>query len=228
MHLFPTIRGLILTGIVFTMPLCAQTPQQPQLSNPQQSPQTAQVTYHSGQLTVSAHNSSLNEILRDISRHTGMKITGGVPDERVYGQYGPAAPSQVLARLLDGAGSNMLLLQATANSPAELILTPRSGPPTPPDPNAAAREAAMETSRPAYPAYRPEYPPASHPEANAPANPAQSGASPSQPTANRPQPTGQSGTQPGAQPSNAPRTPQQIYEELQRLRQQRQQQRLQP
>ncbi|HZY60904.1 MAG TPA: hypothetical protein VFE38_00155 [Edaphobacter sp.] len=200
MRLFATIRGIVFAGAISTMLLPAQTSQQ-------QSPQAAQITYANGQLSVSAHNSSLNEILRDISRHTGMKISGGVTDERVFGQYGPAAPSVVLGQLLDGTGSNMLLLQATATSPAELILTPRNGSPTPPDPN-AAREAAMQEPppQPAYPPARPEYPPASQPEANAPANS-------SQPVA-----------QPATPEGNTPRTPQQIYQELQRLQQQRQQQ----
>ena len=72
-------------------------------------PHRADVSYRNGLLTVAAANSSLNQILREISRQTGMKITGGVADERVFGTYGPAAPGKVLNSLLDGTGSNMLL-----------------------------------------------------------------------------------------------------------------------
>jgi hypothetical protein len=50
----------------------------------------AKVVYSGGQLQVTAMNSSLNQILRAIERQTGMKIAGGVADERVYGKYGPA------------------------------------------------------------------------------------------------------------------------------------------
>ncbi len=92
----------------------------------------AQVSCADGQLTVRAQNSSLNGILRAIARCTGMRITGRVADQRVFGNYGPAAPATVLATLLDGTGSNMLLQEAAADRPAELILTPRLGGPTPP------------------------------------------------------------------------------------------------
>ena len=96
----------------------------------------AVVTYAAGMLDVRANNSSLNQILREISRLTGMKITGGVADERVFGNYGPAEPSTILATLLDGTGSNMLIRETAGNAPAELVLTPRGGGATPPSPNA--------------------------------------------------------------------------------------------
>ena len=48
----------------------------------------ARVEFSGNQLSITAENSSLNEILSEISRLTGMKITGGVADERVYGSYG--------------------------------------------------------------------------------------------------------------------------------------------
>lgn len=94
----------------------------------------ADVTYANGLLTIAADNSSLNQILREIARQTGMKITGSVGDERVFGRYGPSTPARVLASLLDGTGSNMLLRETASNAPAELILTPREGGPTPPQP----------------------------------------------------------------------------------------------
>jgi len=96
----------------------------------------AQVAYLQGQLSIAADNSSLNQILREISRQTGMTITGGVTDERVFGKYGPGPPSEILASLLDGTGSNMLLRESASNVPTELILTPREGGVTPPNPNA--------------------------------------------------------------------------------------------
>lgn len=187
MQRFAKIRFIAIIGIAFSTLLQAQTPQPPQ--------HPARVTYANGQLFVSANNSSLNQILRDIARETGMKITGGVTDERVFGQYGPASPSKILGELLDGTGSNMLLLQATTATPAELILTPRQGGPTPPNPNAVEEE-------PLPPPVRPQYPIATPPEANAPRN--------------------TSG--PAQQSPNAPKTPQQIYEQLQRMRQQQQRQ----
>ena len=72
----------------------------------------AQIVYAQGQLQVVADNSSLNQILRDIAQQTGMKITGGVVDQRVFGKYGPGAPAEILATLLNGTGCNMLLREA--------------------------------------------------------------------------------------------------------------------
>ncbi len=102
----------------------------------------AQVTCTGGQIAVRADNSSLSGILRAIANCTGMRITGGVEDQRVFGNYGPAAPATILATLLDGTGSNMLLQETAADQPAVLILTPRTGGPTPPSPTAAADEEA--------------------------------------------------------------------------------------
>jgi hypothetical protein len=93
------------------------------------------VSWVEGKLTVTANGSSLNQILRQIERKAGLQITGGVTDERVYGSYGPGSLGDVLGLLLDGTGSNMLLVGSSTEA-AELILTPRQGGPTPPNPNA--------------------------------------------------------------------------------------------
>jgi hypothetical protein len=157
-----------------------------------QTPQHAQVTFANGKLSVSANNSSLNQILHDIGHETGMKITGGVTDERVFGQYGPAAPAKILGELLEGTGSNMLLMHATTGAPAKLVLTPRHGAATPPNPEAYRED-------PTPPPVRPQYP-MTPPEENAAPNPAASG--------------------PRQRSPNAVKTPQQIYEQLQNMRQQ--------
>jgi hypothetical protein len=175
-------------------------------------PHLAQVTYTSGALSVSADNSSLNQILREISRETGINIVGGVTDERVFGQYGPNATAQVLAALLDGTGSNMLLVHSDGDTPAQLILTPRHGGPTPPNPNAAALEEGSapqntppaETGEGRHERTGQTVPPPPPPDA--PATPA-TGAPPA--------------SDPGQPDSpNGVKTPQQIYDQLQRLRQQ--------
>jgi hypothetical protein len=93
----------------------------------------AEVTYRHGQIAIDADNSSLSQILRDISRLTGMKITGNSSDERVFGRYGPASATQILEKLLDGTGINMLLLETASGAPANLILTPREGGASPPN-----------------------------------------------------------------------------------------------
>lgn len=188
-----------------------ETPQFP-LTPIQRPPQRAQVTYANGRLSISADNSSLNQILRQIASDTGMKITGGVSDDRVFGQYGPADPAQVLAQLLDGTGSNMILVHREGEARAELILTPRQGGPTPPNPNAHTVDERSERDEPAPEPARVEEPaqPTIAPPITSPIPPAApNSASPS----NSSQPDSPNGV----------KTPQQIYEQLQRLRNQQQQ-----
>jgi hypothetical protein len=158
----------------------------------------ATVVYAKGQLEVSADNSSLNQILHEISRQTGMKITGGVADEKVYGKYGPAASSDVLADLLGGMGCNMLLRENAAKDPTELILTPRGGGPTPPNPNAAGFDT------------EPEQVPAVSAAAQTP--------NPHPPPPNVPGVGGLGGAEANQTPGTA-KTPQQIYEQLQQMHQ---------
>jgi hypothetical protein len=192
-----------------TIPPAPQVPLRPQ----QTPPSRAQVTYTNGELFVAANNSSLNQILRQISSNTGMKVTGGVADERVFGNYGPADPVQVLTSLLDGTATNMILVQRDDASLAELILTPRNGGPTPPNPHAAAFDDRSEPQRnfsaQPNPTSESAPPPQNNPIAP-PANPA---------TTTTPTPAGT--TQPDS--PNGVKTPQQIYEQLQRMRQQQQQ-----
>ncbi|MGI4829229.1 MAG: hypothetical protein ACRYFU_13700 [Janthinobacterium lividum] len=118
----------------------------------------ARVNCAGGELAVHADNSSLNGILRSISQCTGMKITGGVADQRVFGDYGPAAPATVLATLLDGTGSNMLLSETAAAQPALLILTPRTGGATPPGPLSVADDDVDEANTTGQPASGPKQP----------------------------------------------------------------------
>jgi hypothetical protein len=173
-------------------------------------PNHAQVTYTAGALFVLASNSSLNQILREISHETGIKISGGVTDERVFGRYGPDTPDQILSALLDGTGSNMLLVQGDGNTPAELVLTPRQGGPSPPNPNAHAFDEGAENrniynARPSEP--QPEQQPV--PEQSQPiAPPGTAGAAPAD------------SSQP--QSPNGVKTPQQIYDQLQSIRQHQQ------
>ena len=177
----------------------------------------AQVSFTEGKLEVTADNSSLNQILREIGRLTGMKITGGVVDDRVFGKYGPAAPAEILGDLLAGSGSNMLLRETASSAPEELILTPKQGGPSPPNPNAAGFEDDVSPARPAQfepPGARPPYEQPNHNQGfvNAPSGAPQS----STPTAAPNPPSTGAGT---PQSPNGVQTPQQIYEQLQRLQQ---------
>jgi hypothetical protein len=181
------------------------------LTPSQQQPKHAQITCANGILSVSADNASLNQILHQISHDTGMKITGGVVDERVFGQYGPAPTSQILAALLDGTGSNMLFLAPNGDTPAELILTPRQGGPTPPNPNASTAE-----DKPSDSEDSPFQPQVTRPESEGP--PARNKPFPPVTPSTYPSPAPLEGAQPDS--TNGVKTPQQIYDQLQRQRQQ--------
>jgi hypothetical protein len=208
----------------------------------------AEVVFSDGKLEVTANDSSLNQILREVSRATGMKITGGVVDERVYGKYGPAPASAVLANLLEGTGSNMLLREnaADADAPMELVLTPRMGGPSPPNPNAPGYD-----DDPSPPPFAAPLPDSAPPVANGPAQlpfsrpvptpaltsteatpqtPPPGGivSAPTVAPATEPgttpgpttQSTGTSDTTSGTASPNGVPTPQQIYQQLQQLQQQ--------
>jgi hypothetical protein len=214
-------------------PAPVEPPQYPVYTPPPTPPASrAQVTYSAGMLSVTANNSSLNQILREISRLTGMKITGGVNDERVFATYGPAPPATVVTALLDGTGSNFLLVNSVANPdggtapPVELVLTPRHGGPTPPNPNAASSNdtADFENLAPPTPANY-AAPPVAAPSAPPAGVPAQNNAPAPVSPPDGSTPAAPSTPSDAATPDNpnGVKSPQQIYEQLLRLRQQQQQ-----
>jgi hypothetical protein len=236
MHRLAPIRFAAIAGLAFSPSLPAQSPRPPQgtpastqapsnlpatptttpepppvpLTPSQRPPQRAQITYADDKLSVVADNASLNQILRQIAIDTGIKITGGVAEERVFGQYGPDSPAQILAALLDGTGSNMILVQHDGTEPSELILTARQGGPTPPNPNAAALNNRPEPEDPPRRSMPSKF--YAQPEGNPIVPPANAGAPNGATPANSSQPDNPNGV----------KTPQQIYEQLQRMRQQQQ------
>jgi hypothetical protein len=155
--------------------------------------QPAVIHLKEGRLSIQADNSALDDILHAIAAKSGMQIQGLNKDYRVFGQYGPANPREVLSELLSDSGFNIVMLGKTADgTPRQLLLTARgSAPPTPPNPDDPEED------------YRPPAPTVYHnPE---PAHPA--------PSPNQ--------AKPGA-PGNGVRTPQQILQELEQMHQQQQ------
>lgn len=192
--------------------------------------QRAQVSFNNGQLSVTASNSSLNQILRDVSRATGIKITGGIVDERVFGNYGPDTAQNVLAALLDGTSTNMLLVGGSTDLSPELVLSPRTGGVTPPNPNARQYDANNDDAPPQPgPEMIPQPQPGAQsqpapvqpaPQAIAPAGERDTNTVPAPATTYSPA-SGDAGQQ--QQSPNGVKTPQQIFDELMKLRQQQQQ-----
>ena len=90
-------------------------------------PETARIVWDSHGLRIEAANSSLAEILSEVSTLTGAHVDGFATDARVYGQYGPAPARDVLSQLLDGTGYNVMMIgDIGAGAPRQIILSTRS------------------------------------------------------------------------------------------------------
>ena len=205
-----------------------QNPQAPAQPNPaQQAPETPsglalkpasppRVSFAGGQLTVVADNSSLADILSSVERTTGAHLEGAQPDsERVFGQFGPGTPRQVLNLLLTGSHFDFILTGAIDDpGGVQRIMLSQHG--ASPLGIAQASNKAEARQNTATPAQEEE-------ETNEVAAP---------PPMPEPQPAPQVNQseqqqgQPGAQPQV--KTPEQLLQELQRLRQQQQQQQTNP
>jgi hypothetical protein len=158
--------------------------------------QEARIVFTNNSLAIHAENSSLTAILHQFSTTSGMRITGLGNDERVFGSFGPGAPRDVLADLLNGTAYNLVLLGDLSNgAPRELILSPAT--------HGGDAPAAAAAPTPTADDSAPE------PEADIPQPPPPPDVSPAPVT-----PPGQPGV----------RTPQQLFEQLQQMRQQQQQQ----
>ncbi len=126
------------------------------------------VSYRGGMLTITARNSTMADVLNAVRRVTGANIERppGSGTERVVGNFGPGAPKDVLAQLLNGSRYDYIIL-GSATRPGgvdRLMLTMRAnaGPGT--AVAAAANPAAQPNNRVAAPAANDE--PETEPEAD--------------------------------------------------------------
>jgi len=178
-------------------------------------PNPPSVVWDASGLRISASNSSLQQILNEVSTDTGTKVVGNVPDQRVFGSYGPGEASDVLLQLLQGSGFNVLLAGDLGHgAPSQIVITPRrsggSNAPAgmnPQQPQAQQDQDDHETVD--------QQEPPEQPEETVPAIP----------------PTPQPGQGQQGMPPNGPmRTPQEIMQEMQQrqlLQQQQMQQQMQ-
>jgi hypothetical protein len=177
-------------------------------------PNPPSVVWDASGLRINASNSSLQQILNEVSTDTGTKVVGNVPDQRVFGSYGPGQASDVLLQLLQGSGFNVLLAGDLGHgAPSQIVLTPRRG-------GAAGQPAPANQQQEVQPAPEqdendavdvPDQP--EQQEQTVPAVPPQ-------------QPNGQ----PAVPPNGQMRTPQEIMQEMQQrqlLQQQQMQQQMQ-
>jgi hypothetical protein len=89
-------------------------------------PTAATVTWDSHGLRIEAANSSLKQILDEVSTATGAEIQGMGSDQRVFGAYGPGQARDVLSQLLQGSGYNILMIgDQGQGAPRQILLTAR-------------------------------------------------------------------------------------------------------
>jgi len=156
-------------------------------------PAPASIVWDSHGLRIDAANSSLQQILKDVSTATGTKVEGLGSDERVFGTYGPGLARDVLSQLLQGSGYNVLMIgDQGQGAPRQLVLASRNP--------AEAASANKSTA------------------ANSDEDSDDADDQPQQPPAPTPSPM-----RPGFGPGGPPRNPQQLMQDMQQRQQQLQQ-----
>ncbi|MGH9514770.1 MAG: hypothetical protein ACRD3P_03715 [Terriglobales bacterium] len=93
-----------------------------------------QVNLQGGQLTIIARNSTMSDVLNAVRTKTGANVD--MPPgsgERVVGQFGPGAPRDVMAQLLNGSHYDYVLLGSAADPHAlnKIVLMAKSNGPEP-------------------------------------------------------------------------------------------------
>lgn len=162
-------------------------------------PVQASIVWDSKGLFIDARNSSLEQILDDVSTATGAKVDGLAADERVFGIYGPGQAREVLSELLQGSRYNVMMIgDQGQGTPRQILLSVRN----PGDNHSSPPSRQMTTAA------------EDEPEPEEPQQPQQAAPAPNR--------NGFSPLGPNGAPGTPPRTPQQVMEEMQQ-RQQNQQ-----
>jgi len=100
---------------------------------PEQGPSSPpEVSYQAGQLVIVARNSTMGDVLNAVKQKTGAAVEmPPASTERVVGKFGPGAPRDVMAQLLNGSHYDYVLLGSPADPGAlkKVVLMARvSGP----------------------------------------------------------------------------------------------------
>ena len=90
-------------------------------------PAPAAVSWDQHSLRINASNSSLDQILTQITSATGAKIEGVGGDQRIFGVFGPGRARDVLSDLLQGSGYNVVMVGDNGHGlPREVLLSDRN------------------------------------------------------------------------------------------------------
>lgn len=127
----------------------AATPAAPQQPPPpdwpaNHQPTPATVVWDSHGLEIQASNSSLDQILHDVANDTGAKVEGLGQDQRIFGSYGPGPAREVLSKLLDGSGYNVLMIGGAADQPPQQVILSTSAAGAPQLPNTGVQSGQQQ------------------------------------------------------------------------------------
>jgi hypothetical protein len=115
---------------------------------PEQGPSSPpQVSFQGGQLTIEARNSTMSDVLNAVKQKTGAAVEmPPVSSERVVGRFGPGAPRDVLAQLLNGSHYDYVLLGSPADPGAlkKIVLMARAAGPEQTPPQQPATQAFQQ------------------------------------------------------------------------------------
>lgn len=191
---------------------------------PEQMPAVApQVSYHNGQLTIVARNSTLGDILRAVKARTGAEVDlPGNVTERVVGQFGPGESRDVVAALLNGSHFNYVMMasETNPNQLKTLIVTSKGGS----APDNSAQPAPNQPPQPEAPAVQAQEQPADQGDEFVDDNTTDDQQIADQPVEDQQQAAPQVNISPNGQVQPNVKTPEQLLQELQQRQQQIQQQ----
>lgn len=186
-----------------------------------------EVTFRNGQLTIVARNSTLSDVLNQVRSKTGASIDmpATPSSDRVAGQFGPGAPRDVMAQLLNGSHFDYVMVGSPSDPSGlkKVVLTAKMNGPVP----------TPQPSHPPAQAYNPGMQAAPQMDQDQQDQPPDEANTDVQPDV--PPPVEQEEPQ-GEQPPQQPnpnggpvvKTPEQLLRELQQQQQQQQQNQGQP
>ena len=172
------------------------------------------VNLRAGQLTIIARNSTLGDVLNAVKQKTGASVDmPPASSERVVGQFGPGAPREVLAQLLNGSHYDYVLVGSPADPGAlkKIVLMAKASGPEPAPPPQQGNE-------------QPNEPLQAVPDVEQSESPDEGASEPPAPMIQQPEEEQPPSDQPDQQQGQpVVKTPEQLLRELQQQQQQQQQ-----
>jgi len=181
------------------------------------------VTFKGGQLTITARNSTLGDVLNAVKQKTGAAVDmPASSSERVVGQFGPGAPRDVMAQLLNGSHYDYVLMGSPSDPGAlnKIVLMARANGPEPAAPPQQSQPGAFQQGLEAVPEVQTDQPEDNTGEIPPDVAPPEE----EQQQQEQPEQAEQPDQPPQGQGTPTIKTPEELLRELQQQQQQQQQQ----